>query len=137
MLDDFKIYIDRLSNGRIETLSKSLSPKFLEVSDGNLEFPEMVSIEGVAYLAEDHLVLAIDLATEYKTHCKICNEWISLPFIAKGVYITEELEKIPSRVFDFESAIRDTILIEIPLYGECNGNCSMREDLKKFFVSEA
>ena len=132
----FTIYVDRLSEGRIETFQEKVDPAFLDVKDGNLFFEEPVLFEGTAYLAETHLVLNMDVSTRYRTFCKICNDLISLPFVLKGLYITEELANIPSKLFDLEETLRDSILLEIPMYNECEGGCLMRKELNSYFKKE-
>lgn len=137
MQEAFNIYIDRLTEGNVELIEESVDPSFLDVTDGNLFFPEKILFDGSAYLAENHLILSLNLSTRYQTFCKICNELILLPFSLKGLYITEDIESIPSKIFDLKEPLRDAILLEIPLYGECEGGCPMRKDLNKYFKQES
>jgi len=136
MQEVFKIYIDRLSEGEVETIDEEVDPSFLEVTDGNLFFSEKVNFNGTAYLADSHVLLAINISTTYKTYCRICNELIILPFTLDDLYITEEIANIPSKIFDLKGPLRDAILLEIPLYNECEGGCSMRKDLNKYFKQD-
>lgn len=137
MQEVFYIYIDRLSEGGVETIDEKVDPAFLDVTDGNLFFPEPITFQGSAYLAENHLILTLNLSTRYQTFCKICNDLILLPFSLKGLYITEEVSNIPSKIFDLQEPLRDAILLEIPLYSECEGGCPMRKDLKNYFKQES
>ena len=137
MQDAFYIYIDRLGDGEIETLEEEVDPSFLEVTDGNLFFPETIAFHGTAYIAETHLILSLNLSTHYQTYCKICNELIVLPFTLNSLYITEEIENIPNKIFDLRETLRDAILLEIPLYSECVGGCSMRNDLNKYLKQDS
>jgi uncharacterized metal-binding protein YceD (DUF177 family) len=137
MQEVFNIYIDRLSEGSIEKIDESISGDFLELTDGNLFFPENIDFQGKAYLADSHLILTLDISTQYQTYCKICNELITLPFTLEGLYITEEIGNIPSKVFNLKESIRDAILLEIPLYSECEGGCPMRKDLNQYFKQES
>ena len=136
MQEVFNIYIDRLNDGGVETIDAEVDPDFLDVSDGNLFFPEKVQFHGSAYLADSHLILTLDLSTHFQTYCKICNELIVLPFSLKGLYITEEVENIPSKIFNLKDSLRDALLLEIPLFSECEGGCLMRKDLNKFFKQD-
>ncbi len=136
MQEVFNIYIDRLGEGSVQPLDEKVDSSFLEVPDGNLFFPEQVVFHGSAYLADSHLILNLDLSTRYQTYCKICNDLILLPFTLKGIYITEEISNIPSKVFDLKAPLRDAILLEIPLYSECEGGCPMRKDLNQYFKQE-
>ncbi len=137
MKEVFNIYIDRLNEGGVELIDEVVDPDFLDVTDGNLFFPEKISFQGTAYLAESHLILTLDLSTKFQTYCKICNELIVLPFSLKGLYITEEIENIPSKIFNLKDSLRDAILLDIPLYSECDGGCAMRKDLNKYFKQDS
>lgn len=137
MQDVFYIYIDRLGDGEEEVLEEELDPSFLDVTDGTLFFPEKISLQGTAYVVETHLILTLDISTNYKTYCKICNELIVLPFSLQGLYITEEIENIPSKIFDIRETLRDAILLEIPLFAECEGGCPMRKELNKFLKQDS
>ncbi len=131
--DIFKIYIDRLQLSSNEEIQGSMNPSFLEVADGRLFFREPIELSGSAYLADDHLILHLNVKTSYVSFCKICNEEISTPFLLEGLYITEELENVSGQVYDFSHPLRDAILLEIPLYTECNGNCPSRASLNEYF----
>jgi uncharacterized metal-binding protein YceD (DUF177 family) len=137
MQEVFNIYIDRLKEGEVTLIEEEVDSAFLDVTDGNLFFPEKIAFHGSAYLAENHLVVTLDLSTTYQTYCKICNELINVPFSIEGLYITEEAENISSKIFDLKEPLRDAILLEIPLYSECEGGCSMRKDLNKYFKQDS
>ena len=137
MQELFYIYIDRLSEGKTETIDVNVDSAFLEVSDGNLFFPEQVLFQGSAYLADSHLVINLNVSTSYQTFCKICNDLILNPFTLKGLYITEEITNLSSKIFDLQEPLRDAILLEIPLFSECKGECPMRKELKKYFKQES
>ncbi len=127
-----KIYIDRLVNGKVETIDEELSPSLLETKDNLLRFEEPIKVTGKAYLAEDFLVMSLDITTTYKVRCKICSEELSRVFEKKGIYFTEELSTLPSKVYDASMQIRDTLFLEIPDFQECEGGCSMREEIRKY-----
>ncbi len=137
MQDAFYIYIDRLGDGEVEFLDAEVDSDFLEVTDGNLFFPEKITFQGTAYLAETHLILTLDISTHFQTYCKICNELIVLPFSLKSLYITEDVANIPQKIFDLRETLRDAILLEIPLYSECEGGCLMRKDLNKYLKQDS
>jgi len=132
MEDLFKIPIDRLKDGVTETISEMVPPDFLTVDDANLLFKDPVELKGQAYLAQDHLILTLDAKSNYIAICKICNEQSSFPLDLESLYITEDIQNIPSKVYNFKENLRSAILLEIPMYHECNGNCSKREELKQY-----
>lgn len=131
----FNIYIDRLLGGHVENIDEEIDPKVMETKDNLLTFEEPVKVTGKAYLAEDFLIMNLDIETKYKAPCKICSEDIEKPLEVRGIYLTKELKEIPSRVFDAMELVRDTIFLEIPDYHECGGECPMRDELKKYFSS--
>lgn len=137
MQEKFKIYVDRLNGGREEAISECFSPDFMALSDGTHQFPEDISVSGKAYLADSHLILHLDIATRYIACCKICNEEMALPLTLKGLYLAEEVENIPGHVFDMQQPLRDAILLEIPMYSECKGNCPKRFEYSMYLKSSS
>jgi len=127
-----KIYIDRLTNGKTEEIDESLPPDFLDIDEGNLSFSKPVKIKGEAYIATDELILKLDIETFATIPCKICSEDNEHPIQIKSFYLTEDLEKIKAAVYDYASSLREAILLEIPPYVECEGNCPEREKLEKY-----
>lgn len=130
---EFNIYIDRLVGGRIEKIDEAIDPVVMQSDDNMLTFDQPVNISGKAYLAEDFLVINIDINTKYKAPCKICSEMLTTSFEATGVYLTEELTKVPAKVFDASGQIRDTIFLDIPDYHECEGGCPDERRVKRLF----
>ena len=129
MKDDFKIYIDRLREGREEVVDFTADATFIEVAD---EFSEPVRVYGVAYLAHDHLILRLNIVTEAGAICAICNEPVTSTIEIKDFYQTVELAKIPHFVFNFTSLVRDAILLQAPHVVECGGSCPYREQLRGY-----
>ncbi len=44
--DAFNIYTDRLRGGHVEEIDEAFSPDFLEVSEDDLKFSDVVAIQG-------------------------------------------------------------------------------------------
>lgn len=137
MFDVLKIYVDRLMNGQTELVQGRVKPGFLHIEDDAISFENDVSLNGRAYVAENHVILQLDIETNYETHCKICNEKLTMPVALKGIYITEDLNNIKGKIFDYSEVLRETIILEIPFYSECKGNCPSREELKKYLKNES
>lgn len=133
-MEVFKIFIDRLKGGQTVEMSGEVAPDFMAVKDGGLVFDETVSFHGKAYLADDHLVCTLDASTTYKTRCKICNELLPIPLDLQGIYITEEIQNISSKIYDVKEALREAILVEIPMYHECGGNCPERANIQQYLT---
>lgn len=129
-----EIFIDRLREGHSEEIDQEVGPDFLFVEDGGLVFDVGVSVSGKAYLADSHLVCTLDVSTVYKTWCKICNELVPFELDLTGIYLTEEVENIPSKIYNFQEPLREAILLEIPMYHECDGNCPERENIRQYLT---
>lgn len=132
MTTTLNIYIDRLTGGKVELIDEELQPDFLSVKDGQLKFNSPIKVSGKAYLAEEFLVLNLNIETSYTFFCTVCAEEMTASFLKEGLYLTEEIVQIPSHVYDVVPQIRDTIFLDIPAYQECGGECSQREELKKY-----
>jgi uncharacterized metal-binding protein YceD (DUF177 family) len=132
-MENLKIYIDRLKGGVSHKVDETLTPDFLEVDDEELLFDDPVHIQGEVYLAEEHLVIHLNIDTSVYLPCSICNDAVSLPVAIKNIYLTVPLSEIKGAVFDLKEEIRECILLQVPLFAECNaGKCPDRENLKKF-----
>lgn len=130
----FNIYIDQLKDGRIEKIQETLSPDFLEVNEKDLEFPEPIILSGEAYLANDQLVLRLSASTKVNLPCVICQEPVSLPINVEDFYHAVSLAEIKTAVYSFRDVLRETILLEVPGFAECNeGHCPERENIEQFF----
>lgn len=132
MHDDFKIYIDRLSEGKEDLIQQTFEPVEYETDSENLAFPKPIEVQGKAYVAEDFLILHLDVKTSYRAPCKICNEYFELPYSVEGLYLTEELANISDHVYNYYPSLREAIILDIPQYGECEGSCPQREAMKKY-----
>lgn len=131
MEDNFKIYVDRLREGREEIVNFTATEGFIGVPE---EFGAPVKVSGVAYLAHEHLILRLNIVTECKAMCAICNELTPVAVLIKDFYQTVELAKIPHFVFNFEDLVRDAILLQTPHTVECSGgHCPQREQLEMYF----
>lgn len=136
-LEYFKIYIDRLSDGRIESISHLFSPDFLEQNAEDLSFTSPVEVEGKVYLAGNELVLQLDVRTEAVLPCSICNQPVILPVELRNLYHVEALDKIKSAIFIFKDILREAILLEVPKFTECsNGNCPMRSKYSRYLSDD-
>lgn len=127
-----KIFIDRLVDGKVETIDERLAPALMNNADKVVVFADPIYVTGKAYLAEEFLVLNLDIQTSYKVPCKICSEDLTKSFVKLGVYFTQELCEIKGKVYDAAAEVRDTLFLEIPEFHECEGGCAMREEFKKY-----
>lgn len=137
MNDRFKIYVEQLRDGHIEKISEKFSPDFLDVHEQDLKFVDPVLVDGEAYLAEDMLILHVDIKTTGLIPCSICNEPVKVEIAIDGSYHATPLDEIKGGVFNFQEIIREVILLETPILAECNkGKCPQRTLVQKYLKGE-
>ncbi len=129
----FKIYIDRLKAGQTEEIEEEIPSDFLDVNEKDLSFPDPVKIHGETYLAEDHLVIHLQIETTIRLPCSICNEPLLIAVVVNDFYHTEPIKELRSPIFDYTPALREAILLQIPSFAECHqGHCPEREQINKY-----
>jgi hypothetical protein len=132
-MEELKIYIDRLEDGKQLEIKESLSPNFLDIEEKEVVFKHTVDISGKAYLTKEHLILYLHAKTVVLLPCCICNEMKQYPIIIDNEYIAVTLSSIKNAIFYYGDTLRESILLEIPSFIECNsGFCPSREELKPF-----
>jgi len=132
-MENLKIYIDRLQGGQTLKIDETLPPSFLDVAEEDLLFEDPVRLEGEAYLANEHLIIHLNIETTATLPCSVCNDPVHIPIVIKNIYLTESLSKIKSATFDMSGEVRESILLQTPLFTECHqGKCPERENLKQF-----
>jgi uncharacterized metal-binding protein YceD (DUF177 family) len=122
------IYVDRLKEGQTETFSGDISSDFL---GDDPSFQDNVKVSGQAYIAGDHLILKLQAETAAWLPCSICNQPTLVSSTLVDFYHAQPLEDVSS-IFDFSSLLREDLLLQLPFFAECEGNCPERESLKKF-----
>ena len=127
-----KIYIDRLGDGQTEKIEETVSPEMIDVMENDLQFRYPVLISGKAYLADDHLIIQLKIKTEAEMPCLICNERIEKKIAISSFYHTEEVANVKGHIYDYTDPMREAILLEVPSYVECMGNCPKRTELKNY-----
>jgi uncharacterized metal-binding protein YceD (DUF177 family) len=133
MEEEFKIYVDQLRDGHEKQIRESLDPAFLDVHEPDLEFEKNIELEGVAYTAEDELILHWNIKAEALVPCSICNEKVPVEIDIDSFYHSEPVAEIKGAVFNYKNLLRETILLEVPPFAECNGgNCPKRKDVAKY-----
>jgi uncharacterized metal-binding protein YceD (DUF177 family) len=129
----FKIYVDQLRDGHIETIHEILSPDFMEVKEEDLLFQDEINVDGEAYLAEDEVVLHLEIFTKATIPCSICNERVKIDVSIPDFYHAEPLQNIKTGIFNYKEILRESILLETPSFAECHdGKCPKRNEFKKY-----
>ena len=97
-----------------------------------------MTVKGEAYLAEQSLILHLNIETFCKIPCSICNSPVRVPVQLKNFYHTVPLEEIRGGIYNFKELIREAILIETPHFAECNdGLCPRRQEIQKYLKDES
>lgn len=133
MEDEFKVYVEQLRDGHDKHIDERLSPDFLEINEPDLIFKEPIELKGKAYLAEQELILNWDIRTVALVPCSICNDPVSIEIEISNFYYSEPLEEIKTGIYNFKELLRETILLEVTSFAECNGGkCPNRQEMAKY-----
>lgn len=127
-----KIFVDRLTQEKSENIDETIPATLLNVSEPFLTFSGVIKIQGETYIASDHLVIQLTVDALAEIPCSICNDRVTATIFLKKFYQTEEISQIKGHVYDYFPLLREAILLEVPDFVECNGNCKKRTDLKNY-----
>lgn len=137
-LEGFKIYVDRLRDGAIEKISEVFTSDFLCQRDESLSYQTDVNVVGEAYLAENDLILHLNVSTSAEVPCTICTKPVTVPVTLEGLYIVEPLEEIPSGIYSFREALRESIILEAPRFAKCGGEkCENEAEYTKYLKQKS
>jgi uncharacterized metal-binding protein YceD (DUF177 family) len=132
MDDRFKIYVDRLRDHDLK-IHETFKPDFLDVKEEHLKFSYPVALKGEAYLADDTLVMHLNVATEAEIPCSVCNEMTKVEIAIPEFYLAVPLNEIKGGIYDYSEALREEIVLAVPQFAECSGGtCPQRKELEKF-----
>lgn len=135
--EEFRIYFERLRHDRREQIQLETTAQFLAVNEPFLSFNDRVVITGEAYLADDSLIVHLDMTAQAVIPCTICNKPIQMEVKIPNFYHVEPLENIKSGFFDFKEVVREAILLEAPTFAECNhGSCPKRQEMAKYLADK-
>lgn len=135
--ENFKIYPERLRDGHIEDISEKYSPAFIGINEKELHFNDRVTVEGQAYLADQNLIFQLHIETCAIMPCRICNDSVSVPLSVKNLYHMVPLNEIKDATFDLSDLLRESILLEVPKFAECqDNNCPDRQIIEKYLKKE-
>lgn len=131
--DSFKIYVDQLKHGRERVIHEVYPSTFIDVNDPELSFGKNVVVDGIAYLAEQELVIDCNIEAQSFIPCSICNELVEVPISIEHYYHIVPLSEIKSGIYSMQECLREAILLEVPAFAECcEGNCPKRSQFARF-----
>jgi len=136
MSDELTVIIGRLRIGGKLKIKENVEPSFLDVAEEGLSFSSNVSIEGEAYLVDDHLVLELRAKTLATLPCIICNESFDVEVCIDRRHLVS-LEEVKGNVYDYSEFLRQEIILEAPNFGECcDGHCPHRDEMQQYRASK-
>ena len=136
MSDIFKIFLDRLYDGKKQILDATIEKETLFLDEAEIKFTDSILVKGKAYLASDHLVIRISAKVPITMPCVICNDPVSFLLGIKDQFYTIMREEIPSRIYCFKDLLRENLLLELPQIKECNGGCKKRAEIAPFLQQD-
>lgn len=126
------VRIGRLKAGQTEKIEEKIPVGYFDFPQSEMEFLGDVSLNGEAYVADDELVIRLDIEALVRIPCRICNEPVELPSKVKSFYHVQPLVEIKDDRFELKDLVRETLLLETVEYVECEGKCPKREEFKKY-----
>jgi len=132
MKNDLQIHIDYLKNEYIYNFEKTIPFEELDIGqEKELKFIKPLLIEGKAYIANEFLILVLNIKFYVSLPCSICNEFFEKEFNIKNLTINEKLTKINS-IYQYKDEIRNACFLEIPSYIKCSKKCPEKNNIKKY-----
>jgi len=138
MANPLTIYIDRLKAGATFDISEVVGPECLELQEEDeVSSHAPITISGRAYIAEEFLILTLNIQAELEMPCALCSETFSYPLHLKDVLHEEPIKNIKHGVYNYAPVIREAVLLEIPFYPQCGGKvCLKRKEFEKYLKKE-
>ncbi len=131
MEHELNIFVEQLSEGEPKKVNLSLPSDMLGVQENDLILESPISISGEIYITDHHLIIHLTAKTKAKMRCSICNELTDISLDAT-IYESLPISELKSSIFDYSSLIKEELLLQLPLFCECQGNCPERIHLKSF-----
>ena len=127
------IYVERLRDGKTESIEEQIDPSLLDISDEELVCNESISVSAEVYLVDIWLIVKISFSATVVLPCSLCNEPFVLPIVVEEQLHEEPLEDIKGGIFDLMPLIREALILEIPFYPQCGMTfCRNRDKVEKF-----
>ncbi|MDR3624674.1 MAG: hypothetical protein P4L16_06000 [Chlamydiales bacterium] len=134
--ESLKIYIDRLKDGLTERINEAVHPSLICPDTSELKFEGPIQVSGEVYLADERLVCCLDVHAKVLLPCTVCNEEVSVNINLVKSYQVLEISSIKGAIFNLAELVREMILLEVPAFIECKGQCPAREEINKYLKKE-
>jgi DUF177 domain-containing protein len=132
-MSPLEIVADRLRDGHVEEIDCELPPAFLDLREEEVAFPAPVSVRGSVYSTGDHLIFDYDVVTRVQMPCSVCNQLVETELRVEEGQAIEEICHCLSGIWDCREVVRESILLELPPFVECEkGNCPRRAEIEPY-----
>lgn len=130
-----KFYLVDLQDGQKRSFDHMVDPEFLDINEADVRFREPFRVAGCVYQTDGMLLVEFSAEPRVELRCRVCNEWAPTPLKVVRAVLAVEMEELDqaSGMVNLCPWIREAIVVEIPSYGECEGGCSLREQLGHYF----
>lgn len=133
MPDRLKIYIDRLKEDKTEIFKEEISADLFGLMENDLQFKDPVFLEAKVYLSSEYLIVEVSAKTIARITCSICNNFVNHSVEVINDTHTILLEDIKGKIYYFKDLVRESLLLELPSFIECQtGNCPDRKSFNYF-----
>lgn len=127
------VLVEHLKDGKSTPIDEVFEPTTLELADDELSFESPIHVQGSGYLAEDLVVIQLDIEGSCYLPCAVCNKPVKIPFVLENTYITKPLSECSGGKVCFLQDLREAILLEIPSFTECEGGqCPERSHMAPY-----
>jgi uncharacterized metal-binding protein YceD (DUF177 family) len=131
------IRIDGSADGEEVLFEEQLSPKFLDLVEGDELVPSSkVCVRGKAYRTGEWIVVEGEVETAMILPCSMCNEQAPFaigPFSWKADVPTVDVN---NGTLDLTEALREAVLLEVPYVVKCGGKvCRNEQTVRQYLVS--
>lgn len=129
----FHLVLDYLIGDKKESKEGFFSSDFLEVKEPELVFSPEVWLHWEAYIANQMLVIQMNIKVEIQLPCSVCNQMTSKEIKIEKGYQTIPLKELSQSTVDIAPIFREALLLEVPQFIECNeGLCPERKEIDPF-----
>ncbi len=137
MKKEVPLFVKRLRDESVETISERIAPEKFDISDNEILLKEPVIVNGEAYITDDFLLITLSISAALEIVCSFCNKKFNFNTNVEAYTIDIPVEDVRGDVLDLLPYIRELLLVEIPLYPQCGGAvCKNRKEMENFFKKE-
>src|SRR5690242_15077617 len=102
MIDDrFRVFVEQLKGGHHQEIDEIFAPDFLEIQEKDLSFSKPIAVKGQVYLADQMLILHLDVHAIAAMRCAVCNALTDVDIVIKEFYHAVPLGEIKGGIYDF------------------------------------